>query len=256
MPKISNVKWKLNDWLMFKVACSATESTSGSVVVRNGLIALRYLNVGINSWNQFDSEIITKNIVKNKVILKRKISEFLSLFLLFICIIKIIIDKIVGIIINIPEKLVTKFIIVLSKIKPVRNIEVEKIGICQIKFDLFFLTSGNDKTNSPKSIIKNWLPPHEDNPRIENKPANEILTIEIFLLSLIPERKKYTPKIPKSNPSGSDLNHPKPPLIIIGIEIENNREPIRPADVPPIVLINPKIMKDVNEPTTIGKTIV
>ena len=36
----------MKDWAVVVVACSATESTKGLVVVRNGLIALRYLKDG------------------------------------------------------------------------------------------------------------------------------------------------------------------------------------------------------------------
>ncbi len=36
----------MKDWAVVVVACSATESTKGLVVVRNGLIALRYRNDG------------------------------------------------------------------------------------------------------------------------------------------------------------------------------------------------------------------
>ena len=57
------------------LACSATESTSGSVDVKNGLIAFRYLKLG--SGQRFDSSfIITKKdpitiiaINKNKLFL-------------------------------------------------------------------------------------------------------------------------------------------------------------------------------------------
>ncbi len=36
----------MKDWAVVVVACSATESTKGLVVVRNGVIALRYLKDG------------------------------------------------------------------------------------------------------------------------------------------------------------------------------------------------------------------
>ena len=42
MPEnIINTEWKKNDWDRVVVACSATESTKGFVVVKNGLIAFR-----------------------------------------------------------------------------------------------------------------------------------------------------------------------------------------------------------------------
>ncbi len=45
-PNIIKTELNRNDWKMVVVACSATESTKGSVVVKNGLIAFRYLKLG------------------------------------------------------------------------------------------------------------------------------------------------------------------------------------------------------------------
>ena len=46
------------------------------------------------------------------------------------------------------------------------------------------------------------------------------------------------------------------PLKIIGNDIANNKEAIRPADVPPNNLTNPKITIVVNEPIIAGNNIV
>ena len=59
-------------------ACSATESTRGSVVVKNGLIALRYLNVGKDK--KFSYSLI---VIKNEPIIiieNNSNNPFLTLF--------------------------------------------------------------------------------------------------------------------------------------------------------------------------------
>ena len=77
--KIIKIELKRNDCLIVGVACSATESTKGSVVVKNGLIAFRYLKVG--KGKRFDSSfIITKNDPIT-IIESNKNKLFLSLLL-------------------------------------------------------------------------------------------------------------------------------------------------------------------------------
>ena len=44
--KIIQTEWSRKDTLVDTLACSATESTSGSVDVKKGLIAFRYLKLG------------------------------------------------------------------------------------------------------------------------------------------------------------------------------------------------------------------
>ena len=60
----------------------------------------------------------------------------------------------------------------------------------------------------------------------------------------------------KNRPSGSDLNQPIWPLIIIGIDIEKNNAANNPAVVPPIILTRAKTTIAVKEPKITGNNIV
>ena len=62
--------------------------------------------------------------------------------------------------------------------------------------------------------------------------------------------------LPKKRPSGSDLNQPIEPLIMIIGEMAKNNEAKIPAVVPPIVLTIAKITIAVSELTTTGNIIV
>ena len=53
LAKIINTEWKKNDSRILVVACSATESTNATEVVKNGLIAFRYRKLG--KENKFNS---------------------------------------------------------------------------------------------------------------------------------------------------------------------------------------------------------
>ena len=64
------------------LACSATESTSGSVDVKNGFIAFRYLKLG--KVIKLDSYATPLVIIRNELIRiteNRKINPFLKKFL-------------------------------------------------------------------------------------------------------------------------------------------------------------------------------
>ena len=63
---------------MVVVACSETESTSGFVVVKNGLIALRYRKLG--KGKKLDSAFIVTKKDPMMIIETNKISPFLILF--------------------------------------------------------------------------------------------------------------------------------------------------------------------------------
>ena len=56
--KIIKTEWNRKDCWIVVVACSDTESTSGSVVVKNGFKALRYLWLGKGKYSE--SEFITR----------------------------------------------------------------------------------------------------------------------------------------------------------------------------------------------------
>ena len=60
----------------------------------------------------------------------------------------------------------------------------------------------------------------------------------------------------KNKPSGSDLNQPIWPRIIIGKETEKSNAENNPAVVPPIDLTNAKTTIDVKEPKITGNKIV
>ena len=76
--KIISTEWNKNECCRVVIACSETESINGSDVVKNGLIALRYLKVG--SDRKFNSSLI---IIKNEPIIiieTNSNNPFLSLF--------------------------------------------------------------------------------------------------------------------------------------------------------------------------------
>ena len=105
--------------------------------------------------------------------------------------------------------------------------------------------------------MKNKIPPHEESAVAKNNPATINLIIEILpLLNFNPETKRYIAIIAKNNPNGSDLNQPKPPLIIIGNETAKNIAAKRPAVVPANTLTKAKITITDNEPKTTGNIIV
>ena len=59
-----------------------------------------------------------------------------------------------------------------------------------------------------------------------------------------------------NKPSGSDLNQPIGPRIIIGNEIENSNDANKPAVVPPITQTKAKTTMQVRDPTITGNKIV
>lgn len=143
----------------------------------------------------------------------------------------------------------------LSIKKDVNIIEIVNAGIEKIKF--FLLMKLMYMINKPKSIIKNWFPPHAD------KLTKIIIPEKIFfmidrdkLFEFNAERNNQNPSNPRNKPKGSDLNQPAEPLTRMGMDTEKNRAESNPADVPIIFLVIPKIIKIVNEPTITGKIIV
>ena len=88
---------------------------------------------------------------------------------------------------------------------------------------------------------------------IKNTPAGIIFAIATLeFLEFIPLSKRYTARILKNKPSGSDLNQPIWPRIMMGIETEKSVEANNPAVVPPIVLTSAKTTMVVNEPIITG----
>ncbi len=76
--KIIKTEWNMNDCASVVVACSDTESTNGSVVVKNGFNAFRYLWLG--NGKNWESELI---IIKLGAIIKsatKNNNPFLVLF--------------------------------------------------------------------------------------------------------------------------------------------------------------------------------
>jgi len=165
--------------------------------------------------------------------------------------------KIVGIISEAPPNPKIKFELTLSKLRDTRIAVIVKRGIAHMMNLWSNLTNGNARKKTPTGIIKNWLPPHADSDKGTIIPAAINFTIAIFLfLELIPLSKKYSAKIPKNNPRGSDLNQPIEPLNIIGNETEKNKAENNPAVVPPITLTNAKITIQLREPKITGNRIV
>ena len=126
-------EWNRNETWRVVVACSETESTNALSVVKNGLIALRYLKEG-NGTNSSSVLIIRKDEPRIKTP-KRKIKPFLVLVpsLLLFCKIIQVTRKIVGIIRDKPPKPITKLDVNRSNAKDVTTIDVVKTGIAQIK---------------------------------------------------------------------------------------------------------------------------
>ena len=113
----------VKDNVIFVVRCSATESVRGSVVVRNGLIALRYLKLGKPISPEFKIPILDITIeIKNIIQLR-----ILTLGLLNFFIISDTTTKIVGKMIASAAKLM-KNVVVLSKINDDRINDAAKIG--------------------------------------------------------------------------------------------------------------------------------
>lgn len=79
--------------------------------------------------------------------------------------------------------------------------------------------------------------------------------MNFFWLFFSPDRNMQVAKSPKNKPNGSDLNHPKLPLIITGNDMENRSDAINPAEVELKDLTNAKIIMDVEEPITTGNNI-
>ena len=76
--KIIKTEWNINDCASVVVACSATESTNGTVVVKKGFKALRYLWLG--NGKNWESEL---TIIRLGAIIKsatRNNKPFLVLF--------------------------------------------------------------------------------------------------------------------------------------------------------------------------------
>ena len=80
--KINNIELKKNDSLVLLVVCSAIESIRGSLDVKSGLIAFRYLYC--MSSNKFNWGNITNNIIIDKIgITVIRIAFLLKCFLNF-----------------------------------------------------------------------------------------------------------------------------------------------------------------------------
>lgn len=241
---------------MFSVSCSETESVSGSVVVNNGLIALRYRCCVILKGLMELSKIETDKI---RIMMHKKINEFriFNFSILFFWIKIVIMEIKVDPIIVKPPKPRIKFIPGLSRRRVTRMKEIEKIGI-SFNIEFFSLyTKGNDMKNNPTKITKNWFPPQADIDKERKIPDREILIIEFFPnFELRQFNRKNTDINPKNNPNGSDLNHPTNPRTVIAKDIENNNEENNPAVVPPISRVTKNIIIADKEPTITGKIIV
>ena len=133
------------------VACSETESTSGSVVVKKGLIAFRYLKLADGKKSEpieKTEKIMIKNASKNKNI-------FLCGFLLKFLITNNTVINDVDVIRPRPLKPNIKSIPGLSKLTAVRIVDNTNKGIDQKRNLLSFLKNGSDMKNNPKGITKN-----------------------------------------------------------------------------------------------------
>tara|TARA_Y100000741_G_scaffold340439_1_gene301998 strand:+ start:532 stop:789 length:258 start_codon:yes stop_codon:yes gene_type:complete len=83
------------------------------------------------------------------------------------------------------------------------------------------------------------------------------LIIEILpLLNFNPDTNRYIAMNAKKSPSGSDLNQPISPLEKIGIDTEKINAANNPAVVPPKTRTKANTAIAVNEPMTIGNSIV
>ena len=195
--KIIRIEWKKKDWIKVVVACSATESVNGSTVIKNGLIAFRYLKEG--KGKVFDSLFRINRNDPIIIIENNKIRVFLSFcsFLLIFWINILLVRNIVGIISERPANPYTILGPGLSNILEIkRNVETNN-GTLHSKILWSFLKNGKIRMNNPKGIIKNWFPPHDAIPKLNIIPPKIIFENIIFLLlEFIPLKNKYTPISP------------------------------------------------------------
>ena len=168
---IINTEWNRKDCGSVVVACSETESVRGSVVVKNGFNALRYLWLG-NGMN-CESEPNIRKLEPRSIIANKKSNPFLFLeFSLLLFWIKIqVTKKIVGIINDKPPNPIMKCVPSLSNAKDVIIVEIVKRGIIHIRNLWSVRKNGKVNMKIPIGRIKNWLPPHADKLNINKIPA-------------------------------------------------------------------------------------
>jgi hypothetical protein len=75
-----------------------------------------------------------------------------------------------------------------------------------------FLKNGIATKKMERGIAKYWMPPHEAFAKPSRKPAASALRIiNLTCRPFIAETNRYVAIIPRNNPRGSDLNHPRFP---------------------------------------------
>lgn len=122
--KIIKTEWNRNDCAIVVVACSDTESTNGSVVVKNGFNALRYLWLG--NGKNWESEFINRIVGAITKSATKNIRPFLVLLFELLFWMKIQeIKNIVGTIIEIPPNPKIKFELTRSNPNDTKIVEME-----------------------------------------------------------------------------------------------------------------------------------
>ena len=167
------------------VACSAIESVSMSVVIKNGFAALRYLN---------DGKVITPEdtITIPVIIAPPKSARPLRnwALLIFLTATHVTRNTVHPSRKN-PLRLEINAIPVFSNDTVTKKNTVTKISEIHMINLLSFLRNGNARKKSPIGNMKNCMPPHEARPKDSKMPAPTIFAIDTFPLSdFIPLRRR------------------------------------------------------------------
>lgn len=164
-------------------------------------------------------------------------------------------EKIVEEIIISPREFVMNVNPGLSNNNELTNNETVK----HVKFkmiNLSFLKNGMRKIKIPIGIIKNEAPPQAEIAHERTIPPKISRKNLLLDCPSMPLKNRYNEIVPKNKPNGSDLNQPKLPRMMIGVDTENNRAANNPDEFPPINLTTKNMDTVVREPTITGKIIV
>jgi hypothetical protein len=176
--KIIKIEKKKNEISVVVGACSDTEATSVSTVIKKGFAALRYLNVG-RLISPEEAIAIPAIIAPTKSARLLRNWALLVVFLITTHATR-----------NVVQPIRKNPLRLEINIKPVfsndmvtkRNTDV-KITEAHMMNLLSFLRNGNTRKKSPIGNMKNWMPPHEVRPKASKIPAPTIFAADIFPLS-------------------------------------------------------------------------
>ena len=185
-PNIINTESPSYKEVILVEVCSATDVVNGSVELKNGLTAFRYLNDGTPNPDERTAIPDATNMPNTIIEFRILIAGLLNLWT-----IKVTTKKIVEPKIRRPPYPTIKSIPGLSNNNTVESTEAENIGIAQKRNWLSFLKNGNEIKNADKGNVRNWIPPQDAKPSVKNRPPKINFIIVIFpLLFFIAERRR------------------------------------------------------------------